>query len=306
MQKLKMNNKIHYIYKITNKTNGKFYIGKHSQLENESFINYYGSGKLINAAIKKYGKNNFIKEIIEVCEEEKLDEREKYWINYYNATKVGYNLSLGGEGGNSTLGTKVYTDGKNKTYIRQDDVIPKGFYLGVPQHSIEQRIKMSISMKGKNKNNVPWNKGRNISDYRVKQNAYNAKQTMIKNGILKGANNPRAKTYIFIDPNGNKYEVIGNLRNFCKDNNISMNLACKFVNKGKIVLSPYNSHKNKITLNSVGWQIYCEENKDFIKEAKIRREKLRENLYNKKLLTKRLMNINNILKFVDLKQADKR
>jgi len=91
------------IYKIKNKVNNKIYIGK-------SLINdpdYLGSGISINNAIKKYGKENFQKEVLEVCEnEEVLNEREKFWIKELNTTnrKIGYNIAEGGNGGNTRLG----------------------------------------------------------------------------------------------------------------------------------------------------------------------------------------------------------
>ena len=52
------------IYKTTNLINKKIYVGK------DEFNNpdYYGSGKLLHQAITKYGKENFIKDIIETCE----------------------------------------------------------------------------------------------------------------------------------------------------------------------------------------------------------------------------------------------
>jgi len=88
------------IYKITNTQNNKIYIGK----DTSSCPNYFGSGKLIKQSIKKYGINNFKKEIIENCDNHKvLCEREKYWIQYYNSNdlKIGYNISDGGDGGDT-------------------------------------------------------------------------------------------------------------------------------------------------------------------------------------------------------------
>lgn len=88
------------IYKITNLINDKIYIGK----DTTSDKNYYGSGILIKKSIKKYGKENFKKEILEECDtNDELCDREKYWINFYNSTNltIGYNISKGGDGGDT-------------------------------------------------------------------------------------------------------------------------------------------------------------------------------------------------------------
>lgn len=89
------------IYKITNLINNKIYIGK--DMKNSS--TYFGSGKIIKLAIKKYGKENFKKDIIEICEnKEQLNCQEIHWISFYNSTNelIGYNIALGGEGGKTT------------------------------------------------------------------------------------------------------------------------------------------------------------------------------------------------------------
>lgn len=52
-----------YIYKTTNLINGKFYIGKHKSEKYDP--SYYGSGKIIRLAIKKYGLENFKNEVLE-------------------------------------------------------------------------------------------------------------------------------------------------------------------------------------------------------------------------------------------------
>jgi group I intron endonuclease len=86
------------IYKTTNLINGKFYIGK----DKHSDPKYIGSGKILKQAIKKYGIDNFVKEIIEECyNEQQWLEREIYWIDYYNAINEGYNIALGGNGGDT-------------------------------------------------------------------------------------------------------------------------------------------------------------------------------------------------------------
>lgn len=87
-----------FIYKIKNVVNNKIYIGK--SLKNDD--SYLGSGLQILAAIKKYGRENFLKEVLEECSKELVDEREKYWIKHFGSTDdlIGYNISAGGEGGN--------------------------------------------------------------------------------------------------------------------------------------------------------------------------------------------------------------
>jgi len=84
------------IYKITNLVNGKEYVGK----DESSRKRYYGSGKLIVFAIKKYGKENFRKEILfETNNKEVLCEKEKEYIIECNSLSPnGYNLTSGGEG----------------------------------------------------------------------------------------------------------------------------------------------------------------------------------------------------------------
>ena len=86
------------IYKTVNVLNGKFYIGQDSKNNPE----YLGSGTLLKRAIEKYGKENFIKEIVEVCSTKtELNKREKYWIKETKAQEIGYNIAEGGNGGNT-------------------------------------------------------------------------------------------------------------------------------------------------------------------------------------------------------------
>lgn len=88
------------IYKTLNLINNKIYIGK----DKHNDPNYIGSGRLLRAAVKKYGAQNFRKDILEYCDDnDMLNRQERYWIAYYNSTdkSIGYNMTDGGEGGNT-------------------------------------------------------------------------------------------------------------------------------------------------------------------------------------------------------------
>jgi group I intron endonuclease len=89
---------IRYLYKITNQINHKIYIGVHrSKRKTDS---YMGSGLSIKNAIKKYGKENFIKEILEYFEsDEDMFAREKEIVNEDFITNLeNYNLIVGRKG----------------------------------------------------------------------------------------------------------------------------------------------------------------------------------------------------------------
>jgi hypothetical protein len=70
------------IYITTNLVNGMKYLGK----DRNNIASYYGGGTEFKKALKEFGKHNFKKEILEYCTDLKhLNEREIYWLEYYNA-----------------------------------------------------------------------------------------------------------------------------------------------------------------------------------------------------------------------------
>jgi group I intron endonuclease len=82
------------IYKITNLTNGKSYIGQSVHIERRWMEHCLPSAKsLIAKAIQKYGKEQFSFQVIEECLQEQLDEKEEYYISHYNTVVPnGYNI----------------------------------------------------------------------------------------------------------------------------------------------------------------------------------------------------------------------
>lgn len=88
------------IYKVTNKVNGKSYIGQtrytlefrwRQHLHKKDNVYFHN-------AIKKYGAENFSLEVLEECDVDKLNSREIFYIAKYNTFENGYNLTLGGDG----------------------------------------------------------------------------------------------------------------------------------------------------------------------------------------------------------------
>lgn len=90
------------IYKYENKINGHIYIGQSLNIETRYQQHIYDAAHRpevssgIDIAINKYGIENFTFEIIELCNADLLDERERYWITYYDSYNNGYNRTPGG------------------------------------------------------------------------------------------------------------------------------------------------------------------------------------------------------------------
>lgn len=95
-----------YIYKITNDINNKVYIGKTLKTVEERWQEHCHDAckercekRPLYSAINKYGQNHFKIEPIEECSIENINEREQFWIDYYNCCgHNGYNATFGGDG----------------------------------------------------------------------------------------------------------------------------------------------------------------------------------------------------------------
>lgn len=88
------------IYKIENNINHMVYIGQSINIENRFTQHKNNKNNYdIHVALQEFGVNNFSFDVVELCEKEQLNEREKYWISYYNCQYPnGYNKTPGGTG----------------------------------------------------------------------------------------------------------------------------------------------------------------------------------------------------------------
>ena len=103
------------IYKITNKINDKAYIGQAIDIESRwskeksrAFQpNSHEYNKTLSKAFRKYGIENFTFEVIEECNIDLLNQKEIYYISYYDTYFNGYNETTGGNNGTSNACSKI-------------------------------------------------------------------------------------------------------------------------------------------------------------------------------------------------------
>ena len=130
-----------YIYKITNDINDKVYIGKTEFSIEKRFKEHCRDAfkernekRPLYNAMQKYGIEHFCIEEIEKTD--KPEEREQYWIQYYNSFKYGYNATLGGDG-------KSYIDKEQviKLYTQLHNCIDVAKQLDISADSVRNILK---------------------------------------------------------------------------------------------------------------------------------------------------------------------
>ena len=216
------------IYRWVNLINGKGYTGKTKrsieERERDRWINKKDS-KLLKRAVAKYGIENFRRDIIEegITDPEYLNEREKYWIAYFDDFHNGYNQTEGGDGGSPSgerhpnYGRKWSEDvrkrmsegskGQQGLKGEQNPMYGKGHLIEGEKNwmygrtgeqnpnygnkwSEEQRQKQSEKLKGKNagKNHPMYGKrGKENPNYGKKKSEESRKKMSIAQS---GENNP--------------------------------------------------------------------------------------------------------------------
>lgn len=188
------------VYKITNKINGKIYIGKHKT--NDLDDGYFGSGKVLRHAIKKHGIENFIKEYIEIFDnEEDMNVLESKLVNpTFVANSSTYNLKLGGEGGWD------YVNNKQLSYCYTNPSLHKERYTDSFKngtYSLSERLKLDSSFRSNFSNKTSqglkqFYKLGGLNGFKDKKHSNETKSkikaTMQKNNHQKGEKNSQFGT----------------------------------------------------------------------------------------------------------------
>jgi dissimilatory sulfite reductase (desulfoviridin) alpha/beta subunit len=134
------------VYKVTNIINNRYYIGKH--ITDDPYDSYMGSGKAIIRAIKKYGKENFTKEILYFCtDENEMNLVENYLVNPND--KKSYNMTIGGKGG------WYYINSNNLTnlpeHLEKRSKKMKEYWTDVKKEEKSQKMKKYYEKNGTEK-----------------------------------------------------------------------------------------------------------------------------------------------------------
>lgn len=135
-----------YIYKTTDLTNEKIYVGC-SIRSVKSSTNYLGSGRLFTKVIEKKGRHNFKKEILQECKDiSELANAERYWIAKLDCRnpEIGYNRNIGGDVSYKPM-WKYRTDG---TLVREFDTMGEAVEEIGDKNIYRPNIRMSRPIQG--------------------------------------------------------------------------------------------------------------------------------------------------------------
>lgn len=179
------------IYCLTNHVNNKRYIGQSIDIKRRISEHYCKpTNQVISKAVQKHGKDNFSYDIVELCDETKLDELEIKYIKQYDthiSNGNGYNVDYGGNGTG-----KVSEETKNK--ISQAVSGEKNGFYG-KKHTDEVKEKQKIAKKG------------NKNPFHGKKHTEKRNNDLRKKNMENDFNN-RGKGVLYkenVDKRGNKY-----------------------------------------------------------------------------------------------------
>lgn len=258
------------IYQITNKLNGKIYIGKHKTEDKND--DYMGSGKYLKASQNLHGIENFEKKILFECaSEEEMNEKEAELVNEdFVAREDTYNIAIGGDGGwtyvnrkrdfkNRSESMKKFfnsmTDEEFKKYHDRRSNNNKLYISSLTEEEllrIKEKISKSLKEFYKNKKGTFKNKKHSLS---VKKHLSEVMKNKIKNGVM--SNPSYGKMWIYNEETGkslliDKTDKIPSgfrkgHKDFCSENvRKRINERIRTSTLGKIKIYNINTHEIKL------------------------------------------------------------
>jgi len=214
------------IYKVTNKVNNKVYVGqtirtlKQRMNEHRSDASLDKYGMPIHRAIKKYGWDNFVWEVVyKGSDIDDLNQKEIDLITEYQClTPNGYNVCEGGKSGGKRVFTEEHIENLRKGQQSRDKSTWK-------PHTEETKKKMSVVKKGIKREpfSDEWRVNMSKSMSGEKNPMYNRNHTEETKQKMSGSNSSLSERYIITTPEGEEIEIKG-LRAFCRDNGLNRQL----------------------------------------------------------------------------------
>ena len=201
---------MYIVYQTTNKINNKIYVGIHDTSKNQQNGFYYGSGVALKNAIKKYGKDNFVRVTLfeySILEEALQKEKEIVTEEFVNDLNT-YNMTVGG---NSPPNSKQWWNEKHSK-ATSDRMKGNRHKLGKIE-SEESRIKKSLALKASKK------VGRWLRTEKHKeQQADRARQQMLLNNPM---NNPEFRAKISESKKGRRKIIKDNMFKYVKPEDLN-------------------------------------------------------------------------------------
>lgn len=201
------------VYKTTNIINGMFYIGSHeTDNKNDSYL---GSGVWLRKAIKKYGKDNFRREIIQECaDRDEMYSLEEKLVESVRCTPNCYNINVGGSGGWNHINESGMHKGSNNPMNRPE--IKQKVLSGLKKKREENKEKyLAISLanlkKANNVGSVRTTETKRLMSVGVRKRWEENREEWLKS---------MRSTFLVTSPQGIEYKT-DELEKFCKDNNLT-------------------------------------------------------------------------------------
>jgi group I intron endonuclease len=225
------------VYLTTNLVNGKIYVGVH----NDSRTGYKGSGYALKHAFKKYGKQNFKRQILHYClEANHAYELEAQIVDqWFVNRKDTYNLALGGKGGASQSDAAKKKLSESRMGMKFSD-----------EH--RENIRLSNLGRKHTKEHIEKVRQSRIGKPSSEESIQKRVDKMIGHEVTQDTRNKITETLCssnkvtqITKPNG-EILLTQNVSQFCKDHNISRTSMVKYKNKGCV---------NNIKSEIYGWCI---------------------------------------------------